>query len=91
MDQKEQTERCELKVAQQLLARLPTLVGKTVTADPLHCQKETARAIGEKGGEYFLQIKVNQPALLRYARTQTAGTPLLSRSPADTDASKSEP
>ena len=90
MDQKEQTERCELKVAQQLLVRVPTLVGKTVTADPLHCQKETARVIGEKGGEYFLQVKANQPTLLRYARTQTAGTPLLSRSPAGTDASKNE-
>jgi hypothetical protein len=91
MDQKERTERCELKVAQQLLTNLPTLVGKTVTADPLHCQKEAARTIGEKGGEYFLQIKANQPTLLRYARTQTAYPPFLSKPPAGTAASKSEP
>jgi hypothetical protein len=40
MDQKEATQRCELKVAQQLLATMPSLDGKTITADPLHCQKE---------------------------------------------------
>ena len=91
MDQKENTERCELKVAQQLIGSLPSLEGKTVTADPLHCQKETARAIGEKGGEYFLQIKGNQPTLLRYAKSHTGGSPLLSRRRAATDASKSAP
>jgi hypothetical protein len=69
MDQKENTERCELKVAQQLLAALPTLDAKTVTADLLHCQKETARLIAEKGGDYFLQLKGNQPTLLAYANT----------------------
>jgi len=91
MDQKESTQRCELKVAQQLLAEMPSLEGKTVTADPLHCQKETARLIVEKGGEYFLQIKGNQPSLLKYARTQASDAPLLSRLPADMDASKNEP
>jgi hypothetical protein len=88
MDQKEQTERCELKVAQQLLASVSSLEGKTVTADPLHCQKETARVIVERGGEYLLQIKGNQPKLLQYAQRQSAGTPLLSTPPAATDASK---
>jgi predicted transposase YbfD/YdcC len=88
MDQKENTARCELKVAQQLLAAVPALDGKTITADPLHCQKETARIILEKGGDYLLQIKANQPALLETARTVTRGSPLLSRPPADTGASK---
>jgi hypothetical protein len=91
MDQKENTQRCELKVAQQLLAAMPSLDGKTITADPLHCQKETARLIAEKGGEYFLQIKGNQPTLLQYARTQASSAPLLSRPSAGMDASKSEP
>ncbi len=89
MDQKEGTERCELKAAQALIARLPDLAGKTITADPLHCQKETARAIVEKRGDYFLQIKGNQPTLLEYARIQTEGSPLLFRPRADTAASKS--
>jgi hypothetical protein len=88
MDQKENTQRCELKVAQELLAAMPSLDGKTITADPLHCQKETARLIAEKGGEYFLQIKGNQPTLLQYARTQGSDAPLLSRPPTDMDASK---
>lgn len=88
MDQKEATARCELKVAQQLIAALPSLEGKTVTADPLHCQKETARGIVEKGGEYFLQIKGNQPTLLDYARSQTVGPPFLSRPRAGTAGSK---
>ena len=104
MDQKENTERCEMKVAQQLLAAQPALDGQTVTADPLHCQKETARIIAEKGGDYFLQIKGNQPTLLAYGRTQAEGarpmhlppfvpyaaaSPLLSKPPAGTGASKS--
>jgi hypothetical protein len=90
MDQKEKTERCELKVAQQLLATVPTLQGKTVTADPLHCQKETARVIGEKGGEYFLQIKANQPNLLKYAQRRAPDTPLFSKRPSATVVSKKE-
>jgi len=88
MDQKENTQRCELKVAQQLLKSMPDLDGKTITSDPLHCQKETARLIAEKGGEYLLQIKGNQANLLQYARNRSPDSPLLSRPPADTDASK---
>jgi hypothetical protein len=88
MDQKQGTRRCELKSAQKLLAEVPTLEGKTVTADPLHCQKETARQIVEKGGEYLLQIKGNQPDLLKLARQQVEASPFLPRPPAATDASK---
>lgn len=91
MDQKEQTERCELKVAQAVIGQLPPLLGQTITADPLHCQKQTARLIGQRGGDYFLQIKGNQPTLLAHARRQTAGgSPLLSKSVAATGASKNE-
>ena len=89
MDQKEGTPRCELKSAQKLLAQIPTLEGKTLTADPLHCQKETARQIVEKGGDYLLQIKGNQPALLKLARQQVKATPFLPRPPVATDALKS--
>lgn len=88
MDQKEATRRCEMKVAQKLLISTPSLEGKTVTADPLHCQKPTARIIAQKGGEYFLQIKANQPGLLQYARSRPEGPPLLSRQAPGTDASK---
>jgi predicted transposase YbfD/YdcC len=88
IDQKEKTERCELKVAQQILRQMPTLVGKTVTADPLHCQKQTAAIIMEKGGEYFLQVKANQSKLHKHAQKQCPDTPLLPRRQPATDASK---
>lgn len=90
MDQKEDTPRCELKVAQALLKAAPTLEGKTVTADALHCQKESARAILDKDGDYLLQIKGNQANLLKAARANTGGSPLLSKPTKDMDGSKSD-
>jgi len=66
-DQKEGTERCEQTAAAQLLENIPALDGKIITADALHCQKEQARTIVEKGGDYLLQIKGNQPKLLQQA------------------------
>ena len=79
MDQKEGTERCEQTAALHLIESLPTLEGKVITADALHCQKTTARAIVEKGGDYLLQLKANQPSALQYAKSLTANiSPLLS-------------
>lgn len=89
MDQKENTNRCEMKVAQDLLRSLSSLEGKTVTGDPLHCQKDTARTVVDKSGDYFLQIKGNQPCLLELARIKPAESPFLPKPPADTVASKS--
>jgi hypothetical protein len=79
-DQKEGTERCELSAATGLIKRLPQLDDKIVTADPLHCQRHTARLIVEKGGEYLLQIKGNQPKLYKQAQAFDAlkDTPFLS-------------
>jgi len=78
-DQKEGTPRCELTAAQSLLKDLPPLDGKIITADALHCQRPLARAIVEKGGEYLLQIKANQPGLLKLAQglDSLPGTPFL--------------
>ena len=78
-DQKEGTERCEQTAARSMLEKLPALDDKVVTADALHCQKPAARAIVEKGGEYLLQIKANQPGLLAQAQAFDAlpGTPFL--------------
>ena len=67
-DQKENTPRCEQTAAQSLIGSLPALEGKLITADALHCQRPLARAIVEKGGDYLLQIKGNQPKLLQQAR-----------------------
>lgn len=88
MDQKEGTPRCEQTAARALIDGLASLEGQTVTADPLHCQRELARAIVDKGGEYLLQIKGNQPKLLKHARTLCQDyPPLLSKANPAMDAS----
>ena len=79
MDQKEGTERCELKAAQELISELPDLENKPVTADPLHCQKQSARMIVEKGGDYLFQIKGNQPNLYKVAQQETMASPPLTK------------
>lgn len=90
-DQKEGTERCEQTAATQLLKELPALDGKVITADALHCQKGLAHTIVEKGGEYLLQIKGNQPNLLKHAEGLDAlkDTPFFDRPKADTVECKS--
>jgi len=91
MDQKEGTTRCEQSAARALIDALPTLEGQTVTADPLHCQRELARAIVDKGGDYLFQIKGNQPKILAHAAKQCEGTPpLCSKARPVTDGSMSE-
>jgi hypothetical protein len=92
-DQKEGTQRCEQTAAAALLAAVPALDNKIVTADALHCQRASARSIVEKGGEYCLQIKGNQPALLTHARALDAvpDTPFLSRPTKVTAASNNAP
>lgn len=90
-DQKEGTPRCEQTAAAALLEKLPALDGKIITADPLHCQRHHARTIVEKGGEYLLQIKGNQPNLLKVAQglDAVANTPFLPTATPVTDASNS--
>lgn len=85
-DQKEGTPRCEQTVATRLLQQGPALDERTITADPLHCQKANARAIVDKGGDFLFQIKGNQPGLLAQAQAFAAlpDTPFLSRPTADT-------
>ncbi|MCI0353402.1 MAG: ISAs1 family transposase [Acidobacteriales bacterium] len=89
-DQKEGTARCEQTAAATLLETLPAWDGKIITADPLHCQRHHARTIVEKGGDYLLQIKGNQPNLLKQAQGLDAlkDTPFLPTPIPDTDASR---
>ena len=89
-DQKENTPRCEQSAATALLERLPALDGKLITADPLHCQRTTATVIVEKGGDDLLQIKGNQPNLLKQAQALDAlqDTPFFITPNPVTDASK---
>jgi predicted transposase YbfD/YdcC len=52
----------EIPALPELLALL-ALDGCIVTADAMHCQKDTAQAIVARGGDYVLALKANQPAL----------------------------
>jgi predicted transposase YbfD/YdcC len=45
------------------LLRLLDLAGTTVTVDAMHCQRATAQTIIERGGDYLMAVKGNQPAL----------------------------
>jgi predicted transposase YbfD/YdcC len=53
----------EIEALPELLALL-ALDGRIVTADAMHCQKATAQTILDRGGDYVLALKGNQPALL---------------------------
>ena len=52
----------EIAAVEQLLASL-VLAGKVVTLDALHTQRRTAQLIGERGGQYVMTVKGNQPDL----------------------------
>lgn len=67
VDQKEKTPRSEQARAGELLAAMPGLDEQIVTGDALHATREQARTIMEKGGEYLIQIKDNQPTLAALA------------------------
>jgi predicted transposase YbfD/YdcC len=54
--------RNEIDAIPRLLALLE-LAGATVTLDAIGCQREVARAVTERGGDYVLAVKANQPTL----------------------------
>jgi predicted transposase YbfD/YdcC len=54
------------------LIELIQLEGCVVTADALHCHRTMAKAIVERGGDYVLAVKDNQPALLADAKAAIA-------------------
>lgn len=45
------------------LLEMLDLAGVTVTVDAMHCQRTAARVITERGGDYVMAVKTNQPAL----------------------------
>jgi predicted transposase YbfD/YdcC len=62
------------------------LSNAVVTADPLHCQRETARDIVSRGGEFIIQVKDNQKTVRKQAALKTRDiTPLLPRQKKATD------
>jgi uncharacterized protein (UPF0335 family) len=52
----------EITAVPKLLEMLE-LTGAVVTLDAMHCQTETAKMICNKGGDYILTVKDNQPTL----------------------------
>lgn len=52
-----------MTVAPDLLERVP-VAGRIVTGDALYCQRKLCRRVVERGGEYFVTVDANQPALL---------------------------
>lgn len=68
-------ERCEMKTAQRLIRKIPDLSGRTITADALHCQAETAQDIVSRGGNFILQVKDNQETVHKLAQAGMAGLP----------------
>lgn len=52
----------EIPAVQELI-NLLDLKGAVVTADAMHCQVDTARTIIDKGADYILMVKGNQPSL----------------------------
>lgn len=86
-EKKGEGDRCELKAAQRMIRALPDLAGMLVTADALHGQDETARAIVEQGGDFLIQIKDNRKTARDAAESRMAGlAPLLPSSRRNTAA-----
>jgi len=54
----------EIPAVQELLDIL-NLKGAVVTADAMHCQKQTVKKIIEGEADYVLQVKNNQPTLMK--------------------------
>lgn len=52
----------EIPAVKELVSMLD-IKGIIITADAMHCQKETAKAIVDNGGDYVLQLKSNQKRL----------------------------
>lgn len=53
----------EITAARALLELLD-LKGTLVTADAIHCQRETAALVLARGGDYLFALKANRPAML---------------------------
>ena len=59
--------RNEIPVFQEMSTYLD-VEGKVVTADAMHCQRETSRRSVQKKGDYLFGLKENQPSLLADVR-----------------------
>lgn len=54
----------EIPVFQEMLTYLD-VEGRTITADAMHCRRETCRRIIQRKGDYLFGLKENQSLLLK--------------------------
>lgn len=66
----------EITAAKRLYQKAD-LRGATITADALHCERESMQRIVEAGGDFLIQLKANQPHALERAQTIAASQPPL--------------
>ena len=59
----------EIPAGPELLQTMP-LEGRIVTADAMHCQRETCQQIRDRGGHYLLVVKDNQHELYETLRAE---------------------
>lgn len=65
----------QLTAARRLLDAVPTLEGATVTGDAMFTHADIAqRIVQDKGGDYLLAVKDNQPKLHKHLRQVFAAT-----------------
>lgn len=57
------------------VVRLVDLAGAVVTADALHCHRDMAQEILDRGGDYFLALKGNNRTVLAEAKALFADAP----------------
>ena len=53
----------EIPMLTKLLDTIPDIAQAVITADALHCQRDTAQYITGRGAHYILTVKDNQPTL----------------------------
>jgi len=62
---------CELKAAQRMIRKQSDLTNTVITADALHCQRDTARDIVSRGGDFIVQAKDNQKTVHKNVALKT--------------------
>jgi hypothetical protein len=66
----------EHKAALELLRTL-VMKNRVLVGDAMFCQREVCQAVLDSGGDYFLQVKDNQPTLLREIQQELTSSDLV--------------
>ena len=66
----------EHKAALELLRTL-VMKNRVLVGDAMFCQREVCQAVLDSGGDYFLQVKDNQPTLLQGIQQELTSSDLV--------------